>query len=209
MKNLTLTVAVVSALTSSAMADYTITQGDSAPTYSGHQIDFDQAGDPVGMIVGDEWLASDHINIMSGLGDGGNVDDWDAVYGGWGLGDGNSHVGGFGTFLTFDQDVTEMSLQIWNNGVDPFFGGIGISLYKDGAEVAFMAATPAWGTADQSWFNFTTTGGDTFDEVRIVDWDFASFGIFTDNYSYNVVPAPGAMALLGLAGVCGRRRRRA
>lgn len=33
-------------------------------------------------------------------------------------------------------------------------------------------------------------------------------GVAMDNVSFNIVPAPGALALLGLAGVAGNRRRR-
>jgi hypothetical protein len=190
-----------------AHAEYIITQGASAPQYSGYQIDFDQPGDPVGAIVGDEWQASHGITLMSGVGDGGVVDDWDSVYGPWGLGDAMSHWGSFGTFLSFDYDVQEMSFQVWNNGTDPFWGGIGVYLFNDGNEVAFLGTIPAWAGEGDSWFNITTTDGDAFDEVRIIDWDFSSLGIFTDNYSWNQVPSPGALALLSLAGIVARRRR--
>ena len=59
---------IATAVCSTARADYTITQGDRAPTYAGHQIDFNST--PSGAIVGDEWLASDGFNIMAGTGDG-------------------------------------------------------------------------------------------------------------------------------------------
>ena len=101
-----------------------------------------------------------------------------------------------------------MSFEAWNNDQDPFFGGIGIFVLNDGIEVAALFTMPAWAEVGDPGFSITTTGGDVFDEVRIVDFGFASFGMFTDNYSWNNVPAPGALALLGLAGVTSRRRRR-
>ena len=196
------------ALSSMAMGAYTITQGTTAPTYGDYQLDFDQPGDPTGAIVGDEWYGSHGITLGSGVGDGGSVDDWDATYGGNGwLGAGNSHWGSFGTFITFDGPVGEFSLEVWNNGTDPFFGGIGVYVFQQGVEVGFIGGTPAWNGAGMQAWDIVATDGDWFDEVRIIDWDFASFGIYTDNYSWNDVPAPGALALLGLAGLARRRRR--
>ncbi|MBT8484814.1 MAG: hypothetical protein HKO59_04265 [Phycisphaerales bacterium] len=207
MRDLMITGVAAATLTATAFADYSITQAPTAPTYAGHQIDFDQPGDPTGAITGTEWLASDGITIGSGVGDGGAVDDWDAVFGPFGIGDGNSHLGAFGTFLTFTQDLTEMSIEVWNNGTDPFFGGIGIFLFDDGVEVGSFFTIPSWAGVGDAAFDITTSGGDVFDEVRVIDFDFASVGIITDNYSWNAIPAPGALALLALAG-CGRRRRR-
>lgn len=196
------------AMCASARADVTITQGATAPVYSGNQITFDEVGDPVGAIANDAYLASHGVSFMAGTGEGGVVQDWDAVYGPWGLGSGNSHWGNFGTFVSFTEDLTEMSFDAWNNDQDPFFGGISIIALNDGVEVANMFTMPSWAGVGDAGFNITTTGGDVFDEVRIIDWGFSSFGMFTDNYSWNAVPAPGALALLGLAGVAGRRRRR-
>ncbi|MCI0629341.1 MAG: PEP-CTERM sorting domain-containing protein [Phycisphaerales bacterium] len=45
--------------------------------------------------------------------------------------------------------------------------------------------------------------------LRFYDWDPADSGTFTGwELNYNAIPAPGALALLGLAGVVGSRRRR-
>ncbi len=204
---LAITAVAIAALSSSTMAGYVITQGPTAPQYAGYQVDFDQPDDPVGAIVGDEWQGSHGITFMAGTGDGGVVDDWDAVYGPWGLGTGNSHWGSFGTFVNFDYAVQEMSFEAWNNGTDPWMGGIGIYVFNEGVEVAFLGTTPAWAGAGDSAFNIVGTDGDSFDEIRIIDWDFASVGMFTDNYSWNAVPGPGALSLLALAAVASRRRR--
>lgn len=63
-------------------------------------------------------------------------------------------------------------------------------------------------------------GAETLLSIDLPRLSGSSFEIVLDNYltpayvgldnvTFSITPAPGAMALLGLAGVCGRRRRRA
>ena len=64
---------------------------------------------------------------------------------------------------------------------------------------------PAWGGIGDTWFNITATGGDSFSHIVIAGMGFFP-ETFVDNLSWNTVPAPGAIALLGLGLVRGRRR---
>ena len=54
---------------------------------------------------------------------------------------------------------------------------------------------------------FTIAAGDVGTYEGTVDWQGAGAGFISDVFSVTV-PAPGAMALLGLAGLAGSRRRR-
>ena len=53
------------------------------------------------------------------------------------------------------------------------------------------------------------TADSVFIQIRIVTgaFDGAEGSAFIDDVSFSLVPAPGALALLGLAGLAGRRRR--
>lgn len=196
--------AAAATLSVPALADYTITQGTSAPTYD-TLLTFDEAGGPVGAIGADAFQAD--FGIVIDAGDGvPQVGDFDP---GWGLGEGNSFFGNFGIFMSFDEDLTAWSGQIWDPAGPPsqFGGGLGIFLFSDGAEVGSGIYTPAWGGLGDTWFDITATDGMSFDEVRILGFGFPAT-TYGDNFSWTVVPAPGAMALLGLAGLAGRGRRR-
>ena len=206
--NLIIGVATASLVALPAMGGYNVVNGPTAPQY-GTLVTWDEGIAPTGTLLnGDEYLPTHGITFNTGAGDGGVIDDWDTAYGGWGLGTDLTHWGNFGTHIQYNQDITESSLQIWNNGTDPFFGGISIFIFNDGVELTSFFFIPAWGGFGDSWYNITADGGDTFDEIRIVDWDFASVGVFTDNISWTAtVPSPGALALLALAGLVSRRRR--
>ncbi len=208
-----LAVLVAAGMSASAFGDYSIVQQSAAArTYTGFQIDFDQPGDPGGLgdfnpIDGSFWQATHGITFEAGVGGGGGVEYYNDFYL-WGLGEDKSHSGAFGTFLTFDSDIREISFQAWDGSGPPsgFGGGMGVILMDDGVEVAFDIVTPAWGGLGNTWYNITTTGSDRFDEIRLINFGFSD-GVFTDNYSWNV-PAPGALGLMALAGVGSRRRRR-
>ena len=67
-----------------------------------------------------------------------------------------------------------------------------------------------WDTVDYSndieWLKFTETTGDSiFDPVIHFNGEPGNLG---PGFMYRVAPSPGALALLGLAGVASRRRRR-
>jgi hypothetical protein len=80
-------------------------------------------------------------------------------------------------------------------------------MFDDGVEVASSFVTPAWGGIGDTWFDITADGGDVFDEVRILGWGFSPT-TYADNLSWDVVPGPGSLALLAVAGLVSRRRRR-
>ncbi|MCP3903224.1 MAG: hypothetical protein GY715_06260 [Planctomycetes bacterium] len=194
-----------------AWGAYTISQGDTAFTEYGQTIDFDEAGVPTGVPLPDPWdfyLASDGVEIRSGNGSL-IVDDWDTLGGiAGGTGDGAQIQGGFNVALLFDGDTTEASWQGWADGSGPPFGGMNVSLYDDGVQVATYTGAVPFGTDVGSYFNVVADGGDKFDEIRFFNGAFNSFFTYMDNVSFTApVPAPGALALLGLAGLCGRRRR--
>lgn len=188
-----------------AFGDFIITQGPSAPTYSDYTLNFDEPGGPTGLVTPSDWLGTHGLTI-----DAGDlvpqVDNYDP---GWGLGTGNSFFGNFGVFMTFTTDLTHLSLQAWDPSGPPTFfgGGMSVILFDDGVEVANLLVTPAWGGVGDDWFDIVATDGDSFDDVRILGWGFTPT-TYVDNLSWNTVPAPGALALLSLAGLVGVRRRR-
>jgi hypothetical protein len=186
----------------------TIVQGPTAPSYA-MNLNFDEAGGPTGKVEPTAWLATYGITIEAGTGTE-FVDDFDDANGGWGLGDGNSFFGNFGVFMTFTDDLTEMSFDAWDPSgpQTPFGGGLGVFVLNDGVEVANAFVTPAWGGVGDPAFNITTDGGMVFDEVRVLGYGFAPT-TYVDNLSWNVVPAPGCIAMLGTAFLLGRRRRTA
>ena len=191
-----------------ALGGYTITQGSTDPAYTGMTLNFDEPGGPVGIVTPDAWLISHGLTIQAGDGVP-QVDNWDIVHGaGWGLGDGNSFFGNFGVFMNFETDLTEMAIEVWDPSgpPGPFGGGLGVFVFDDGVEVASTFVEPAWGGVGDSWFDITTDGGDVFDEVRILGFGFTPT-TYADNLSWNLVPGPGSLALLGLAGLSGSRRR--
>jgi hypothetical protein len=165
-----------SGIASAASADVVISQGDSAPTYA-TTLNFDEPGQATGPVPSTYWQADYGIVIDSGDGNP-VVDAWGGIFGPW-LGDGNSFFGNFGVFITFDNDVTAFSAQVWDPSGPPSPIGGGL---------------------------IVGDGGTAFDEVRFVGLGFDP-STFTDNLSWTPVPAPGAIALLGLAGLAGRRRR--
>lgn len=211
------TALIVSAATgviaSGAAADVTVTQGDSAPTYS-TTLNFDEPGGPVGGgLSSDAWLVSHGVTSLA-AGDGFNqVANFSGDPGfGW-LPDSNAFVGGFGVFMNFENDLSEFSAQIWDNAgpADFFSGGLAILAFDDGAEVAnAFFEFPVFGVAGDAgtWFNITTTDGSKFDEIRIVGLAFVGPLTIADNMSWNVVPAPGSLAVLALGGLTASRRRR-
>lgn len=194
--------------TAGAAASITVTQGSSAPTY-GTTLNFDEVGGPTGVVGTDAWAGIGLTELQAGDGVP-FVSDATALPGfGW-LGTGNSFLGNFGIFMTFDSDLTNFSGQIWDPSgpPSPFGGGLVIFLFNDGVEVFGDAYTPAWGGIGDTWFDISATGGMVFDEIRILGFGFnpTTYG---DNFSWNAVPTPGSVALLGSAGLLAARRRRA
>jgi hypothetical protein len=205
------TAAAITLPAATALGSYTITQTlDPGPVYAGHSVTFDEPGVPTGVPIDpfDFYQLSDGITFVSGNGFL-VADDWDALDGiDGGLGMGNQLNGGFSVNMLFDDPIKEISWQGWANGSpSPPLGGINVRVYLNDVQVAsYLGVAPFGGVGDE-WFNVVADGGDTFDRVSFYNGAFSSFNSYVDNLSWNV-PAPGAFALLGVAGLFGRRRRR-
>lgn len=188
-----------------ASAGITIAQTEApAPTYA-TTLTFDEPGTPTGSVPSNAFASTGLAVLESGTG----VNTVGDVTGflPW-VGSGNSFYGPFGVFMTFSNDLTEFSTQAWDPSgpPSPFGGGMGVYVFNDGIEVASAFVTPAWGGVGKSWFNVTTTDGSVFDEVRILGFGFP-YETYVDNLSWNAVPGPGGLALLGLAFARRSRRR--
>lgn len=193
---------------SAAMASYSITLGSSAPTYS-TTLTFDEPGGPTGTgLPTDAFQAGYGLELVSGDLVQNVVDATTQPGQSW-LGTGYSFTGAYGVFMTFDSDLSDFSTQVWDpsGAPSPFGGGAGVFVFDDGVEVGFFSFTPAWGGVGNEWLNISATGGMVFDEIRILGFGFFPT-TYVDNLSWNVIPAPGAAALFGLAGAAGLRRRR-
>jgi hypothetical protein len=203
-------VLVGGALAAPAFGGYTLAQTAApAPTY-GTTLTFDEPGGPTGNVATDAFQSVGISVFDSGDGFLREVRDRTGDPGfGW-AGTGNSAWLPFGAFLTFDQDLTAFSTQVWDSSgpPSPFGGGMIVALFDDGNFVSQWVIDPAFGGVGDEWIDITTDGGSVFDEVRLVGQGFPA-DTYIDNLSWNVVPAPGAGALLGLAGFVGARRRRA
>ncbi len=200
-------IGIIALAAGSSLGAITVSQGSSAITYS-TTLNFDELGGPTGAVSTDAWAALGVTELQSGdgapsVGDNSGAGPW--------IGTSNSFFGNFGIFMTFDSDLTNFSAQIWDpSGPGSFFGGgmIGVA-FNDGVEVGsfFSDAGPAWGGLGDEWWDFTATDGDVFDEIRILGFGFSPT-TYGDNMSWNAVPTPSSIAILGFAGVATSRRRR-
>ncbi len=89
------------------------------------------------------------------------------------------------------------------------FGTVGDTATGDDSTTTGLGVYIGGGTIDAV---VDATGGFSISgstDSSLTFEDFMSSGTVTIVYKYSLVPAPGALALLGLAGVAGRRRRRA
>ncbi len=191
---------------STALGSVMITQGTSAPTYS-ITLTFDEPGGPTGQVPTDAWAASHGISSLNS-GDGVNRIVADPGNYGWTWAGGDyAFIAPWGTFINFANDLTELSAQVWDDSGPggPFGGGMFVGAYNDGLEVALVFVDPAWGGLGLEWFNFTTTDGSVFDEVRFVGNNWIGPTNIVDNLSWNLVPEPASLALLALAAVIRRR----
>jgi len=201
-------------LMSTANAAITITQTvAAAPTYT-TQLNFDAPGSPTGAPIPSTSFAAWGISNF-GSGDNPNTVNVGQVNTnpgfGW-LGTGNVAYSAWGLFINFSNQLSSFSCQYWDDSGpgSPFGGGAAVVALKGGVEVGSLFLTaPAFSPTAKSWFNITTSGGDTFDEVRMVGNGFFPTA-YADNLSWNVaVPAPSSLGLLALGGIVAGRRRRA
>jgi len=191
----------------SAAADITVTQGSTGTTY-GTTLNFDEAGGPTGPGIANNAWAGVGLSDMA-AGDGNNfVGDNATLFGPW-IGTGNSFFGNFGILMTFDSDLSNFSGQFWDpsGAPGPQGGGLGVFIFNDGTEIANSFVTPSWGGVGDEWIDISAGGGMVFDEIRVLGFGFDPT-TFADNLSWNAVPTPSSMALLGLGGLVATRRRR-
>lgn len=204
--------ATCTAIAGAASAAINITQSTTvAPTY-GTTLNFDEPGTPTGTVASNSFASYGIANF--GTGDNINVVDigaYNTAPGYSWLGTGNSAHGSYGLYLNFSSQLSAFSCQYWDDsGPGSFFGGgAAVIALLNGVEVgSLFLNNPAFSSTGKSWINVTTTGGTTFDEIRLVGFGFFPQA-YADNLSWNTVPAPSAAGLLALSGIVVCRRRRA
>jgi hypothetical protein len=176
-----------------------------APTYA-TTLNFDEVGGPTGSVAPNAYSAIGITSIQGGSADL-QVAPGTAFFP-WAPSS-NVGYGNFGIHIQFANDVTSFSAQVWDNGgnVSPF-GGLYFNFFNNGVAVGSAGFNGPFGGIGNTWFNFTTTAGTVFDEVSFGGNAFGFPETMVDNMSWNAVPAPGCLALLGLAGFTGLGRRR-
>ncbi len=198
------------AVAAPATAAISITQSAApAPTYQ-TLLTFDEPGTPSGGLVpSNYWKPGYGLTITDGV-NGNNtvIDNLTGTFP-W-LGTGNVDVGTFGVYLAWNQDVAALSFQAWDPSGPPSPFGNGLTVLLLDASDNILEGntyTGAWGGVGNTWFDVTTSGGDSFRKAIIFNNSFDPTS-FVDNVSWNLVPGPGALCVLGLGLVgLGRRRR--
>ena len=103
--------------------------------------------------------------------------------------------------------VNSVSITAWNSGVSPYTSGYRFTVAASvDAGTYNVLLTDSYG---DGWVWANVNGSDAFAVSGNVSGDtaiaFASG--FSTSGAVTVAPAPGALALLGLAGIAGRRKR--
>ncbi len=211
-RSLVSSIVAAATLTAGANAAITITYSTTvAPTYE-NLITFDEPTTPAGPNPTNQF-ASMGITMQTGNGDGPFVAPGAAF--GTALGADNLWVGAaFGAFMNFDTPITNFSAQWFDtSGPASFFGGgAAIVALLDGDEnnaQVFFVNNPTGNnnTTGPSWVNIVATDGMVFNEVRLVGFSNPFPEGYVDDVSWTV-PAPSALALLGMGGLVATRRRR-
>ncbi len=103
--------------------------------------------------------------------------------------------------------VTGTSLASWTAGVSPYTSGYRwtINASVDAGDYNVLLTD----TYGDGWVWGNASGADAFSVTGNVSGDttIAFTGGFSTSGAVTVAPAPGALALLGLAGIAGRRKR--
>jgi MYXO-CTERM domain-containing protein len=196
-------------VTMSASAAITITQQNApAPTYD-TLLTFDEPATPTGLVASNYWQGTHGLtSLTDGVNGAAVVGDYSGTHP-W-INSGNATEGFFGVFMTFDQEVTAMNFQAWDPSGPPDFFGNGLTIILVDIDDNIIDAaqfTGAWGGIGDTWIDIVATDGDTFQKIVITNNSFNPV-TYVDNVSWTSVPAPGSLALVAVAGLVGRRRRR-
>jgi len=110
--------------------------------------------------------------------------------------------------ITFDVPVTEVTFYYVHDGIDVGAGAVGAFDDGRGDPVDSASSNPATFPGDPN--NFVTLSSPTgFNRLEFIALDGLGQPGSVDNFTFTTIPAPGAAALLGVAGlVAGRSRRR-
>ncbi|MFO0783339.1 MAG: hypothetical protein U0636_06615 [Phycisphaerales bacterium] len=204
--SLSIAAGMTAVLAASANAGFSFTQQASQTTTYANQLNFDEPGTPTGLVPANTW-ASLGINIHNGDSPNNTYVDNFSNDLPW-LPNNNASYNVWGCYIDLSTAATGFSFQAWDTSGPPsFFGGgllVGVA-DANGNLIDGLVFNPAWGGIGDTWFNITATGGDSFSHIVIAGMGFFP-ETFVDNLSWNTVPGPGAMALLGLGLVRGRRR---
>jgi MYXO-CTERM domain-containing protein len=115
--------------------------------------------------------------------------------------------GGSTVTMTFNQtDLTAFYFYVEPDG----FGLHDMSISAAGSGGASAATTASVdGLSGAAGFGISGTGGTTLTSITVTLTGGSSgfFDFAVGEFGWSKVPAPGALALLGIAGLCGRRRR--
>lgn len=109
--------------------------------------------------------------------------------------------GGTSLTMTFNQtDLSGFYFYVESNPFGPFTASISVT--GSGGATA-SSSQPGDGSSGACGFGIVGTGGTSITSITVtMASDFA-----VGEFGWSKVPAPGAMALLGVAGLFGRRRR--
>ena len=199
---------------SSVALGATVTQSASHAGYADHFIDYDDPAIPVGWggsLPLDFFEASDGLTFVQRGADAPGVNDWLTAFGQ--PGNGSNQVGQNAELVfQFSGGTSNFATELWNGSGPggPFGGGVHVWLDLDGDqnfETFGATITPAWNGGGDTWLDISAGPGETIYNILLMHGGFALGPVICDNTTWNDVPAPGALALLGLAGLARRRRR--
>jgi len=158
-----------------------------------------------------------YMNVITGQTgtSGTSVSGWDInPYGGTGLAffsnTGGGYVRGLGSSSTLIDNLAFGTLinasQAFGSGTIETTGSTSMNVNSSENLVGFRFVNEAGGTTHYGWMRIQFTGT-TFSQPRaIVEYAYESTA--GQGIQAGIIPAPGALALLGTAGLVARRRRR-
>ena len=142
----------------------------------------------------------------------------------WNVTSADAHTGFYSVTGVGNQRVTQMfapiatalitEVSFWLKQPDP--GGTGFAgffYYLDGSSEQVGTTFPPDGLLDWTFFDMTLELDFGKDLIGFGVWGYSGGGpledrTFLDDVTITIIPAPGTLALLGLAGLMGTRRRR-